>query len=81
MTAARLIYRGLGLDFRGSADGTVVVRRCAFAGVYSPRVCALVSVLDRGLLAGLTGGGVLEFRQRITEGVDCCRACLTEGTQ
>jgi hypothetical protein len=79
MTAARLIYRGFGIDFSGSADGTVVVRRCAFAGVYSPRVCALVSALDRGLLAGLTGDGVLEFSQRITEGADCCRACLIEG--
>jgi hypothetical protein len=81
MTAARLIYRGLGIDFRGSADGTVVVHRCAFAGVYPPRICALVSALDRGLLAGLTGGGVLEFRQRITEGADCCSAFLTEGKQ
>jgi hypothetical protein len=79
MAAARLIYRGLGIDFRGSADGTVAVHRCPFAEVYSPRVCALVSALDRGLLAGLTGGGVLEFTQRITEGADCCRAFLTEG--
>ena len=57
LAAARLIYRGLGIDFRGAADGEVVVRRCAFAAVYTPRVCALVSALDRGLLAGLTGGG------------------------
>ena len=79
MAAARLIYRGLGIDFRGSTEGSVVIRRCAFAAVYTPRVCALVSALDRGLLAGLTGGGVLEFRQRITEGADSCRACLTKG--
>ena len=81
MAAARLIYRGLGIDFRGSADGQVVIRRCAFAQVYAPRVCALVSALDRGLLAGLTGGGELEFRQRITEGADACRACFTEAIQ
>jgi hypothetical protein len=79
MAAARLIYRGLGIDFRGSADGDVVIRRCAFAAVYTPQVCALVSALDRGLLAGLTGGGVLEFQQRITEGASCCRAYLMEG--
>jgi hypothetical protein len=78
MAAARLIYRGLGIDFRGSAEGKVVIRRCAFAAVYTPRVCALISALDRGLLAGLTEGGVLEFRQRITEGADSCRACFTE---
>jgi hypothetical protein len=79
MAAARLVYRGLGIDFRGSVEGTVEIRRCAFAAVYTPRVCALMSALDRGLLAGLTGGGVLEFQQRITEGADSCRACLTEG--
>jgi hypothetical protein len=76
MAAARLIYRGLDIDFRGSAEGNVVIRRCAFAAVYTPLVCALVSALDRGLLAGLTGGAVLEFRQRITEGASSCRACL-----
>jgi hypothetical protein len=81
MAAARLIYSGLGIDFRGSAEGKVVIRRCAFAAVYTPRVCALISALDRGLLAGLTAGGELEFRQRITEGADSCRACLTEGNR
>ncbi len=81
MAAARLIYRGLGIDFRGTSEGTVIIRRCAFAEVYTPRVCALVSALDRGLLAGLTGGGVLEFQQRITEGADSCRACFMEGTR
>jgi hypothetical protein len=79
MAAARLIYRRLGIDFRGSAEGGVLIRECAFAAVYSPRVCDLVSALDRGLLAGLTGGGLLEFRQRITEGADSCRACFTGG--
>jgi hypothetical protein len=81
MAAARLIYRNLGIDFRGSAEGKVVIRQCAFAAVYTPRVCALMSALDRGLLAGLTGNGALEFRQRITEGADSCRACFREGTQ
>ena len=76
MAAARLIYRNLGIDFRGTPDGEVIVRRCAFARVYSPEVCALVSALDRGLMAGLARGGELRFRQRITEGADSCRACL-----
>jgi hypothetical protein len=78
MAAARLIYRCLGIDFRGSAEGRVSIRECSFALVYTPKVCALMSALDRGLLAGLTGGGLLEFRQRITEGADSCRACFTE---
>ena len=79
MAAARLIYRCLGIDFRFSAEGEVSIHECAFAAVYTPKVCALMSALDRGLLAGLTGGGLLQFRQRITEGADSCRACLMEG--
>jgi hypothetical protein len=80
MGAARLIYGGLGIDFKGGLHGDVEIRRCAFAAVYTPRVCALVSALDRGLLAGLTGGGELEFRQRLTEGAPSCRACITGGS-
>jgi hypothetical protein len=74
LAAARVLYRGLGIDFRASADGEIVIRRCSFAGLYTPGVCALVSALDRGLLAGLAGGGELRFGQRLTEGACCCRA-------
>jgi hypothetical protein len=74
MAAARLIYRQLGIDFRGSAGGQIIIRRCFFAALYAPRVCALVSALDRGLLAGLARGGELRFEQRLTEGACCCRA-------
>jgi hypothetical protein len=74
LAAARVLYRGLGIDFRGSADGQIVIRRCAFAAVYTPSVCALVSALDQGLLAGLASGGELRFGQRLTEGACCCRA-------
>ncbi len=76
MAAARLIYRNLGIDFQGSPDGEVIIRRCGFARTYTPQVCRLISALDRGLMAGLARGGELRFRQRITEGADCCRACL-----
>ena len=76
MAAARLIYRNLGIDFRGSPDGEVIIRRCGFARTYTPQVCRLISALDRGLMAGLARGGELRFRQRITEGADSCRACL-----
>jgi hypothetical protein len=76
MAAARLIYRNLGIDFQGSPDGDVIIRRCGFARTYTPQVCRLISALDRGLMAGLARGGELRFRQRITEGADSCRACL-----
>jgi ferredoxin len=77
LTAARAIYRGLGIDLAGDPrTGGIVVRRCMFARFYSARVCGVISALDRGLLAGLTGGGELAFSERITEGSSCCRAAL-----
>lgn len=76
MTAARLIYRCLGIDFVGFAGGEAVIRRCSFARVYSSQVCAIVSAMDRGLLAGLSNGGELRFHRRLTEGSDSCRARL-----
>jgi hypothetical protein len=76
MAAARLIYRNLGIDFRGTPEGDVTIRHCSFARMYTPQVCTVVSALDRGLMAGLARGGELHFRQRITEGAESCRACL-----
>lgn len=76
MKAARLVYGMLGIDFEGRTDGGIVIRSCAFSRVYSTRACALVSGLDEGLLAGLTGdgGGRLEFACRITDGSERCEA-------
>jgi hypothetical protein len=74
MTAARILYRGLEIDLRGDGQGAIVIRRCSFSSRYSPEVCRLISALDAGVLAGLAGGGELEFSQRLTEGADSCRA-------
>ncbi len=79
LAIARLIYGGLGIDFRGNSDGEVEVRRCGFARYYSRRVCILISALDRGLMAGLSNGGTVSFRQRLTEGAPFCRAYVTGG--
>ncbi|HMA54714.1 MAG TPA: hypothetical protein VKT17_09640 [Acidobacteriota bacterium] len=74
MTAARILYRSLGIDLRGGPGGEIVIRRCYFSGLYSSDVCRLMSSLDAGILSGLAGGGGLRFAERITEGRDCCRA-------
>lgn len=74
LVVARPLYHAIGIDFRGTPAGDVTVRRCYFADRYTPGVCGLVSALDEGLLAGLAGGGRLEFTQRLTEGADQCRA-------
>jgi ferredoxin len=77
LAAARVIYRGLGIDLKGDPrTGSIVVRRCMFSACYSARACGVISALDRGLLAGLAGGGELVFTQRITEGHAQCRAEL-----
>jgi hypothetical protein len=74
VTAARVLYRGLEIDFRGDGQGDIVIRRCSFSRHYSPEVCRLMSELDAGILSGLAGGGELEFTHRLTEGSDCCSA-------
>jgi len=72
--AGRILYRILGIDFSGATDGGIVIRKCLFAGFYSPGTCSLISALDEGLLAGLAGGGSLVFSGRITEGCPACTA-------
>ena len=74
MAAARVVYGGIGIDFRGGADGKVVIHRCRFASIYSPGVCRVISAMDRGLLSGLADGGELHFCQRLTEGAPSCTA-------
>jgi hypothetical protein len=77
MALGRLLYGILDIDFEGSDDGEITICRCYFSGFYSPEACQVMSAMDRGLLAGLAGGGDLIFSQRITEGHPCCRARFT----
>jgi hypothetical protein len=79
LVAARIVYRTLDIDFRGNPRGEVTINRCFFSRFYSSQVCDLISALDEGVIAGLSGGGRIVFTQRITEGKDCCRACLSWG--
>lgn len=71
---ARLLYRSIGIDFNGRPDGEILIRSCSFSRHYSGPVCSLISALDEGVLVGLAGGGRLEFRERLTEGGEACRA-------
>jgi hypothetical protein len=73
---SRVLYRILGISFEGRPDGAVIISDCAFSRFYTGRVCRLISALDTGAAAGISGGGKLEFTQRMTEGHDCCRARL-----
>jgi hypothetical protein len=76
MDAARVVYRVLGIDFEGDSFGAITISHCFFSRVYRPAACRVMSALDAGLLAGLSGGKQLVFSQRITDGYSCCRAEL-----
>ena len=74
MEMSRILYQILGIDFEGETCGDVTIKSCFFSDYYSPHVCQLISSLDEGVAAGLSGGGRLSFYQRITEDKDCCKA-------
>jgi predicted nucleic-acid-binding Zn-ribbon protein len=74
MELGQKLYDILGIEFQGNSQGAVTIRKCFFSEYYSSQVCQLISALDEGVLAGLSGGGQLNFSQRITDGKNCCQA-------
>lgn len=90
VTALKSAYKFIGIDFQYGRQGETlndrddfiakqecfVIGQCFFSRYYSAEVCRLISSLDEGLAAGLTGGGILCFAQRITDGSSCCKGCL-----
>jgi len=76
MEACEVVYRALKIDFHGDSQGQVRIGKCYFSSFYTGEVCRVISGLDEGLVAGLSGGLRLEFAGRITEGNKCCEARL-----
>lgn len=74
---SELVYKIIRIDLQGGPECRILIRKCFFSRYYSGEVCRVISSLDEGLLAGISGGGKLRFDQRITEGYDCCRARLS----
>jgi hypothetical protein len=74
MTMGRILYRVIGIDFQGTVQGEMTINHCFFSKFYSSQVCQVISSLDEGVFAGLSGGKQLVFSQRITEGQNCCKA-------
>jgi hypothetical protein len=70
----RIIYRVMKIDFRGDAARGIVIKKCFFSNYYSAEVCALISAIDEGIMAGLTSGMRIRFIERLTDGSECCRA-------
>jgi hypothetical protein len=74
MRMCKILYKTLGISFEGGVNGEVTIAHCFFSRSYTDRICRVISSLDEGVAAGLSGGGKLDFYQRITEGRDCCKA-------
>ena len=73
---SKILYKILKIDFNGNLSGEVIIKRCFFSQFYTPEVCGIISSIDEGLAAGLSAGGRLVFKNRITEGRNCCHATL-----
>ena len=79
VTVLKVIYKLMGIDFQCDRQGEIIIKQCFFSKYYSGGVCKLVSSLDEGLAAGLSGGGRLYFNQRITEGGSYCKGYFRGG--
>lgn len=71
------LYRNIGITLEGHLPGALCFRKCFFSRYYTPELCLAASALDEGLMRGLSGGGELRFRQRITEGCATCIATFS----
>jgi hypothetical protein len=74
IAVSRLLYSILGIDFQGTEQGTITISKCFFSHTYSSSTCRVISSLDAGMIAGLSGGGEMTFSKRITEGSEFCQA-------
>lgn len=71
------LYRNIGITMKGDIPGELLISECYFAGIYRPYECRIMSMVDSGMIAGISGGGRLTFSNRITEGCENCRACFS----
>lgn len=71
------LYCNIGIELEGPCPGDIQVRRCYFSKFYTPEICRIMYAMDRGIFAGLFGGGELAFSSRITEGCPCCQAAFS----
>lgn len=69
------VYKLIGIDLNYKRQDEIIIKQCFFSKYYSEEVCKLISSLDEGLIAGLTGRRLC-FYQRITEGCSCCKGYL-----
>lgn len=76
LRALRLLYRQIGIELLTPGCARIEVPSCVFSRLYDPETCRIMSAMDEGIVAGLTGGWQLRFETRLTEGARSCAASL-----
>lgn len=77
ITAARLLYRVLGINFtvqQNSDEFKMEVARCALSKWYSEQTCRMLSAVDEGVVRGLNHKIGMRFDRMITSGFATCIA-------
>jgi predicted ArsR family transcriptional regulator len=72
----KLLYRQIGIEMGTPEQTRIEITSCLFSPLYDPATCRLMSAMDEGIVAGLTGGWQLRFEARLTEGASSCVAFL-----
>jgi len=70
----RIAYRTIGIRMRTGEGSELIITRCFFSRFYDGPTCRLISALDEGIAAGISGGGALQFIERMTETGARCKA-------
>lgn len=79
LIALRVIYNVLGINFIVEEKGTDMILRikyCELSSLYSIDTCEIMSAVDEGVLKGLNNQLSMNFKAKITEGVDECVVCI-----
>jgi hypothetical protein len=74
--AMSILYSTIGIRAGSNEESAMDITSCYFAGIYSPEICSIMSSLDDGIFAGLSGGGRLRFGKRLTDCSDRCSAAI-----
>ena len=79
--AAKIMYKVLGIEFKieyKDDNVIMIVNRCALSKYYTQEGCIVLSAADEGAVHGLNENMEMKFKERITDGISECIACITE---
>ncbi|PKM86500.1 MAG: hypothetical protein CVU87_11955 [Firmicutes bacterium HGW-Firmicutes-12] len=81
VTTLKVCYKLIGIDFQCDKQNEFIIKQCFFSKYYSGEVCRLISSVDEGLVAGLSGDARLCFKERLSEGGSCCKGYFSRGLE